>query len=318
MELTNRISGRRRYSPHDHLRRTGSWLEVVIISKRLPEVFQASHAQPEPWIPSAAAVNSCWKFVKALCGLVRWRHRGLSKHSYFWIACESVGAASSFESGLLAGARFFQNREWLMCPPPLNLIADWRWIWSRVALADESPTSLLRLSDAYFSNKPTSTVIYHVTNRIISIDISLMVLFVMKSHDFLRDEGLERLVLVGKRRELNTHEIQSSRRNEEDVPQLLMRPCLSGWWFNGWWSERRRGLERILYLWSSIASSAEWALGPPISATYHVKGARMVSCDLSQIRQLDYNLPKASIHELVPHELHTQFEGTSHIRLLHI
>lgn len=47
-----------------------------------------------------------------------------------------VGALSGFASAELGGVRFSQKREWLMCPPPLNLMALWRAIWPAMSLED--------------------------------------------------------------------------------------------------------------------------------------------------------------------------------------
>jgi len=59
-------------------------------------------------MPSRSVFSSCWKF---------WREPYFSS-----IALTSFGAAEGDEAGEEAGARERQKREWLICPPPLNLL----------------------------------------------------------------------------------------------------------------------------------------------------------------------------------------------------
>lgn len=101
---------------------TGSWLAVVITSRRLFLELRANQPQPEPWIPRVAAVTSFLRFSKPP------RSR-------------STALANALPSGYLAsadcaGARFFQKSEWLMWPPPLNLRAAWSAICDFTSLAD--------------------------------------------------------------------------------------------------------------------------------------------------------------------------------------
>ena len=89
---------------------TGSWSLVVTIDSlcSFPISVLTSHPQPLPWIPSKAV-------LKASLNLS-------SSPQVALICLTSSGAAELFASFELAGARFCQKSEWLMCPPALNLM----------------------------------------------------------------------------------------------------------------------------------------------------------------------------------------------------
>ena len=107
---------------------SGSWFAVATASSDLVLGLSASQAQPEPWMPSATALTSDLRPSSEPNALVTASARGPDEGN--WASAE------------VGGVRFSQKSEWLMCPPPLNLIADWRAICFLTSLAAAARSSV--------------------------------------------------------------------------------------------------------------------------------------------------------------------------------
>lgn len=86
---------------------TGSW-SFVATSSSPPSGVLASQPHPDPWMPASSALYAA---------------RNFSSEPYFRsMAAMRVGAVLGLAEEEEAGHRFCQNSEWLMWPPPLNLL----------------------------------------------------------------------------------------------------------------------------------------------------------------------------------------------------